>query len=126
MRYVFVGGLAAVANIGLMALCWETLHLHYLVANIIGFLAGMLTNYALCKFFVFTDSISIPRAGEFAIYCIISLISLAIDSGLLWLFTQVFGFHPVVSKVLSTAIGFLWNYFGRKSFYVILKKHQKV
>jgi putative flippase GtrA len=123
-RYVFVGGTAAVANIGMLVFCREIFGWHYLVANLFGFMAGLVTNYALCKFFVFTGEISIPKAGEFFIYCIISAISLLIDTLLLWLFIQVFGIHYLAGKIIATGIGFLWNFFGRKYFYVILKRRQ--
>jgi putative flippase GtrA len=52
------------------------------------------------------------------------MISLLIDSLLLWLFTQIFGIHYLASKIIATGAGFLWNFFGRKYFYVILKRRQ--
>jgi putative flippase GtrA len=121
-RYIFVGGFAAVANIGTLVVCKEIYGLHYLTANIFGFLAGLVANYTLCKFFVFTENIPIPKAGEFFIHGLISVVSLAIDSSLLWVFTRFFGIHYFASKIIATGIGFIWNFFGRKYFYLVLKK----
>jgi putative flippase GtrA len=120
-----VGGFAAVANIGTLVFCKEVFELHYLIANTFGFFAGLVSNYALCKFFVFTEAIPIPKAGEFFIHGIISVISLIIDSSLLWIFIQFFGIHYLASKIIATGIGFLWNFFGRKYFYLRLKKSKK-
>jgi putative flippase GtrA len=123
-RYIFVGGFAAVANIGTLVFCKEIFGLHYLIANTFGFFTGLITNYTLCKFFVFTENVPIPKAGEFFIHGIISIISLIIDSSLLWIFTQFFGIHYFVSKIMATGIGFIWNFFGRKYFYLRLKKRK--
>ena len=48
-RYFFVGGFAAVVNIGLLFILTNFLHIHYLISNAVGFIGGLVTNYILSK-----------------------------------------------------------------------------
>jgi putative flippase GtrA len=123
-RYIFVGGFAAIVNIGTLIFFKEIIGLHYLIANTFGFITGLVTNFILCKYFVFTGDIPIPKAGEFFVHGVISIISLAIDSSLLWICIHFFNIHYLASKIIATGIGFLWNFFGRKYFYQRLKKYK--
>ena len=45
LRYIFVGGIAAVVNIGALYIFTDVFHLYYLVSNIFGFILGLITNY---------------------------------------------------------------------------------
>ncbi|MDR2498208.1 MAG: GtrA family protein [Tannerellaceae bacterium] len=121
-RYIFAGGIAAAVNIGTFAFCTEALSIYYLVGNIFGFAMGLVSNYILCKLFVFTDAISIPKAGEFILHGIVSIISLGIDTSVLWSCTSFLGLYPLASKLVATGAGFLWNFSGRKIIYVKLKQ----
>ena len=56
LRYIFVGGTAAVVNIGSLFVLKECCHIYYLIANIIGFLLGLITNYLLSKALVISPS----------------------------------------------------------------------
>ena len=121
-RYIFAGGIAAVVNIGAFAFCTEALGIYYLVGNIFGFAMGLVANYVLCKIFVFTDAITIPKAGEFILHGFVSIISLGIDTFVLWTCTSFLGMYPLASKIVATGAGFLWNFSGRKIIYVKLKQ----
>ena len=48
-RYLFVGGFAAVVNIGSLYIFKEFMNLYYLLANVLGFVLGLITNYLLSK-----------------------------------------------------------------------------
>lgn len=61
IRYIGVGGFAAIVNIGGLVLCKEIFNFHYLIANVIGFLLGLITNFFLSKKYVFTINSNINR-----------------------------------------------------------------
>lgn len=122
-RYVFVGGFAAVINIGSLYIFKEFFHLYYLVANVLGFLLGLITNYLLSKKFVFnSEKEEMNQAIEFAIYALIGVCGLGFDTLFMWLFTSAIGIYYLLSKIVSTGLVFIWNFFARKILYVMINK----
>ena len=123
-RYLFVGGFAAVVNIGSLYVFTEFAHLYYLVANVLGFLLGLLTNYLLSKWLVFSKENNLNKVTEFIIYAIIGVVGLGLDTGFVWLFTTI-GIYYMIGKIISTGLVFIWNFFARKIIYVIIDKKKK-
>ncbi len=123
-RYLFVGGFAAVINIGSLYIFTEFAHLYYLIANVLGFILGLITNYLLSKWLVFSKENSINKILEFTIYTIIGVIGLGLDTTLVWLFTNM-GLYYMLSKIISTVLVFIWNFFARKILYVIINKIER-
>lgn len=123
-RYLFVGGFAAVVNIGSLYIFTEYLHLYYLVANVLGFLLGLLTNYILSKWLVFAKENKLNKVLEFTIYTFIGVIGLGLDTLLVWVFTTM-GLYYMISKIISTGLVFIWNFFARKAIYVVIDKNRK-
>lgn len=120
-RYLFVGGIAAVVNIGMLYVFTDVCHLHYILSNIFAFTLGLIVNYILSKKFVFQDNVSINKAKEFLIYAVIGVIGLGLDTLLIWLFTDVGSIYYMISKLISTLIVLIWNFGARKLLYKIIK-----
>ena len=120
-RYIFVGGISAIINIGSLYIFTEIVNLYYLLSNILGFLLGLITNYVLSKILVFTNEEKFNKIIEFTIYTIIGLIGLELDTLLLWLFTSM-GVYYLFSKIISTSLVFIWNFGARKISYIIVRK----
>ena len=121
-RYLFVGGFAAVVNIGFLYIFKECFGFYYLVANICSFTLGLITNYILSKAIVFTKEEKINKLLEFIIYAIIGIIGLLLDTLFIWIFTEKIGIHYMLSKIISTLLVFIWNFGGRKCIYLFVKK----
>ncbi len=120
-RYLFVGGFAAVVNIGMLYILTDFFNFYYLVSNIISFVLGLLVNYLLSKKFVFQEEISISQSKEFIIYAVIGIVGLGLDTLFVWLFTDVVKLHYLISKIISTFIVFIWNFGARKILYKLIK-----
>lgn len=120
-RYLFVGGFAAVVNIGMLYVFTDILHLFYLVSNILSFILGLIVNYLLSKKFVFQENTNISKMKEFITYAMIGIIGLGIDTIFIWIFTDIINLHYMVSKLISTVIVFIWNFGARKILYKIVK-----
>jgi putative flippase GtrA len=56
------------------------------------------------------------RPFEFFCFTLIGLGGLALNELFMWLFTDVAGFYYLISKIFSTALGYLWNFFAKKFF----------
>lgn len=121
-RYIFVGGFAAVINFGLLFVMTKFAHMYYLLSNIIGFVGGLITNYILSTKLIFKVEKSINRFAEFTIYAIIGVIGLGLDTLFMFLLTDKMHIYYMISKIVSTAVVFIWNFGGRKLLYVIIEK----
>lgn len=124
-RYLFVGGFAAVINIGSLYIFKEYIGMYYLTANVIGFLLGLIVNYIFSKLLIFTEETDLNKVTEFATYGIIGVFGLILDTLFIWLGTSIIGIYYMLSKIISTGMVFIWNFFARKILYVMLEKNKK-
>lgn len=120
-RYCFVGGFATVVDWALSSL------LFYLVfsgsgyaalCNGLSFVAGLLVNYFLSTFWIFKQSKMQNRFLEFLSFAAIGvvglLLTIGITKGFAWALADVTSLYQILSKVVSTAVAFFWNFFARK------------
>lgn len=114
LRYTVVGGVAFLVDFGSLFLLTDGLHIHYLQSAAIAFLLGLTTNYLLSVNWVFGRRNVSRRSVEFGIFAAIGIAGLGLNELFIWLFTERVGFHYLVSKMCSTALVFLWNFFARK------------
>jgi putative flippase GtrA len=119
-RYFFVGGLAFAVDFGALAFFTEICRFHYLLSNTIAFIFGLLANYFISIFWVFTNSNLKSRKVEFILFAAIGVIGLGLNDLLLWIFTQGLAVYYLLSKILAAAICCLWNFFARK--YLLFNK----
>ncbi len=115
-RYCFVAVGAFVVDYGTYAAVLFLCGLHYyLWANVLGFIFGTLTNYAIAKSIVFRGTPK-SRIGEILLVFLIGGLGLLLQQiGLYWL-TDICFIHPLLSKLIMTVICFFWNFFARKFF----------
>ena len=121
IRYGFVGGIAAVVNIGMLYVFTDIFQIHYILSNVFAFTLGLIVNYILSKKMVFTSQVNISKISEFIIYGIIGIVGLGLDTILLYLFTDKLGMFYMISKIISTIIVFVWNFGARKILYKIIE-----
>ncbi|MFR6586591.1 MAG: GtrA family protein [Ruminococcus sp.] len=125
-RYCFVGGAATIVDWGLSSLLFYfAFHQSYaVIANGLSFVAGLLANYFLSTFWVFRSSKIKSRLAEFMAFAAIGVVGLLLTIGITKLFeitmADVTSAYQIISKVVSTAVAFLWNFFARK--YLIYSK----
>ncbi|MBN8454606.1 GtrA family protein [Accumulibacter sp.] len=106
VRYGMVGGLAFVVDFASLWVLTEGVGLHYLVSASLAFLLGLITNYVLCIAWIFAFRAVRSRAQEFTIFGLIGVAGLLLSNFLLLLFTELAGFHYLVSKGAAAAIIF--------------------
>ena len=122
IRYFFVGGIAAVVNIGLLFILVDIFKINYILSNIISFIFGIIVNYCLSKKFVFTNDTSMNKTFEILMYVIIGILGLIFDTCMLWLFTSKLDLYYKISKIISTILTFVWNFFARKILYKLFDR----
>lgn len=113
-KYLVVGGLAFIVDAVVLRIFTELFGAHYLVSAAFGFLAGLLTNYALSVRWVFVKRKGFAPSAEFAIFSLIGAGGLLLTELFMWLFTDIGGLYYMYSKVLTAALVLVWNFGLRK------------
>jgi putative flippase GtrA len=129
LRYVLVGGLSALIDMGV-----NYAMLYYIfrsdkndifavvVSVAVGFAVGLAVNFILSNFFVFRTAEQRSKGqtvGAFVIYTVVGVIGFGITEGLTVLGTNYIGEEGIWYILLTCivkGIVLVWNYIGRKVF----------
>lgn len=114
VRYTIVGGLAFIADYGLLYLLTEYAGIHYLLSATFSFIAGLIINYLISIQWIFRKSKLKSRMWEFVVFGIIGLVGLGLNNLFMYLLTQHLHLYYMISKLITTAIVMLWNFLGRR------------
>ncbi len=115
-KYLLVGGTAFIFDFSSLFLLTEYAHIQYLTSAAIAFIIGLNMNYILAKYFVFTGSKMKSLKVEYGMVFFISLTSLALNQTLIWFFTEKLFVYYLYSKMISTCIILIYNFWVRKKF----------
>ena len=113
--YLFIGGTAAVVNIGLFLGLFKA-GMPGIAANSIAFFIASLVNYYLCILILFRHKSKWSTSAELLIYFSVALSGWAIDTVVtLYLINKLF-LNPLLSKAIACVICFVFNFVGRRFF----------
>ena len=134
-RSVFVGGVATVADMGVLMLFREQLHTSESLGSVFGFIVGLTVNYVISTFWVFSKAKVKNRAFDFIAFGIIGVIGLGLTLLIIAPFSmdgifgegylikkQLFGTlipidkYYIIGKLVSTVLVYIWNFCARKFF----------
>ena len=113
VRYFFVGGAAAVVDIGIFFVFAKLAGYDYLLVGCIGFLVATAVNYALSVKHVFRSGIRYSKGKEIALVYLVSLVGLAINQLVLYLLIDKMGSEIMLAKLAATGVVFFWNFSAR-------------
>ena len=119
-RYGFVGGVAFLVDYGTLFVLTHYAGVPYLWSAAIAFILGLVTNYLISISWVFQHSGKMRVWQEFVCFAIIGVIGLGLNELIMYVGTDMMHLHYMISKLISTAIVFFWNFFARK--YLVFNK----
>lgn len=123
-RYIFVGGLATVADWAVFYLL-DKLNPHWMyLSTAVAFIVGLGVNYILSISFVFPHGSSHNKLTEFLVYLVTGIIGLGLTELLMFVFVDRMSLGHMTAKVIATAAVFAWN-FGSKKILLYRKRHFK-
>ena len=119
LRYCIVGGIAFLADFGTLVLAQELFLKQFVhgvyVATVLGFVVGLVVNYILSLWLVFTQAKNKGRSfGAFLVFGIIGLLGLGWTELGMWIGIELLEWNYMVVKILVTGVVLGWNYLGRK------------
>ena len=112
-KFCTIGASGILVNMGLLWFLTESVGINYLLSGTIARETAIIYNFILHDFFTFPDQRS-PTLKSFFVrmlkFNLISLAGLGINIGMLWLLTEAFGIHYLVSNLLGIISATLWRY----------------
>jgi putative flippase GtrA len=112
--YLVIGGTAALFEWGLFWLFNHYAGIHYEAATALAFLCSTIFHYFLGNIFVFNSGARYQKGTEITLVLLVSAIGLGFNLLLMYIFVGLCGWHPMLSKMLASAIVVVWNYLSRK------------
>ncbi|WP_024298382.1 GtrA family protein [Methylomicrobium lacus] len=112
--YFIVGGVAFSADFSMLFLLKEFAGFYYVVAASCGFGVGVLINYLLSVYWVFDYRAVDNRYVEFLLFGLIGVIGLILNAAIIYLLTEKMAVFYLYSKIIATAVIFLFNFTARK------------
>jgi putative flippase GtrA len=114
LRSTFVSGLAFGVDFGSLYILTEQAGMYYLHSAAVAFLIGLITNYLLSVSWVFQTRTVQNRFVEFGVFGGLGLLGLVWNLLLLYVLTEWVDCHYLLSKGMTTAVVFAWNFGSRK------------
>lgn len=116
IKYAFVGGCAAIVDVGLFFIFAKYLGFNYLLVGLCTFLIGTLVNYLLSIRIVFQSGAQHKKKKEVLLVYLVSSIGLGLNLLILYICHDGMNIDVGVSKLIATGLVFFWNYLARKKF----------
>ena len=114
IKYVIVGGGAFLIDYAVLYMI-VTLGGHYITATLMGFAAGVTTNYLLCLKWVWKGSQATTFKDIF-IFTAIGVAGLGVTVLLMWLSVDILSIDARIAKIYTAALVLIWNFTLRKIF----------
>jgi putative flippase GtrA len=113
IKYVGVGGTAALVEWLSFALLIGPAHFHYLLAVTVSFITATAVNYVLSASFVFVRGRH-PTHKEIILLYLASTIGLLMNLLLMLFFVGFLSIPAMPAKIAATGVVFFWNFSARK------------
>jgi len=114
IRYACASAIALGWDTGLLWLGTSVLGLPYLLSGAISFVVGLSIVYFLSIYWVFANRWLLNPKYEFLVFASIGAVGLVLNEIILFIFTEIFGFFYLLSKIGSIVAVFAWNFAMRK------------
>jgi putative flippase GtrA len=121
VRQLFSGGIATLVDILIFKLCVVS-GIYPMIAAVISFCLALLTNFTLSRYYVFgeVDRQKKKPAYQLLIYIPVSFVALGIFQMFLLVFYVYLGMDPVLVKIISVPVVFIWTIISSR--YIIFDK----
>ena len=114
VRYFFVGGAAAVVDIGVFVFLVKVFGLPWFPVALLSFVLATGVNYQLSIRYVFSSGVRFAQHHELALVFLVSAAGLVVNQTVLWLLIEKLSWDLVLAKMIATGMVFFWNYTIRR------------
>ncbi len=116
-RYGFWGVITTVLNLFLFYIFIKC-GMKYIISNVVSYFIAVIVSYLFNKKFVFESVANQKKREIFQVikFFVVRVLSISIDSGLLWISVDMMGIDVFFSKIVISVLVILFTYFLNKSF----------
>lgn len=114
VRFVISGGTATAVNLGILFLLTHIFGLWYLTSSVIAFMVAFFVSFTLQKFWTFEDTSRNRLRSQAAIYFLIILFDLGVNTALMYFFVEYLHLHYLVAQLISGVMIAVMNFFSYK------------
>ena len=108
VRYFFVGGVAAIIDIGVFLGLTHVVQISWFWAAFIAFGTATLVNYLLSIFHVFESGERYQRKHEVLLVFAVSGVGLGLNQAIMWLLIEISSAPLLVAKLTAIGCVFFW------------------
>ncbi len=119
--YGMVALIPTAVDFSLLYFLTEFAGLYYLFSLVVAFVVALFFSYFFQKKFTFKNG-SRKYTPQFSVFCLISLVGLLINAGIVFGVVEFFGLWYMFGKVVATGVSYLWNFSAHK--YITFGKFQ--
>lgn len=116
--YGMIGGFSAALDFGVYTLLVSCLAVHYIAANSLSVLAGIVTSFTLNRNYNFRVRDRTPV--RFASFLTVGLVGMAVSNAVLWLLVTRLALDALLSKLLAVVVVAAMQFVANK--YVTFRK----
>ena len=111
--YGVVALIPTVVDFSLMYFLTEFAGLYYMLSLVIAFVIALVVSYFAQKRFTFRNG-SQKYVPQFSVFCLISLVGLVVNAGIVFGTVECLGLWYMFGKVVATGVSYIWNFFAHK------------
>lgn len=129
LKFAVVGGISFLVDFTVYTIMCNVLHIHYIIAGVLGFTVSVVVNYILSMRYVFLSKDDTRKDKEFLIFVVLSLMGMFLNTILLYLCIDILysnlgylkqllsnEWMNIVAKVFATGVVMVFNFITRKIF----------
>lgn len=113
-KFGVVGAIGTLINVGVLFSLTELAKVYYLFSAIISFFIAMTSNFILNKIWTFREEFKEGVSRKFAQFSVVSILALIFNLAFLYIFTEFFGIHYLISQLLAICLSLIINFIGNK------------
>ncbi len=122
-KFGIVGGIATIIDFIIYYICYNSIGLDPLIANIIAFSISVIYNFYASVKWVFDVDNEKNKKVIFVEFIVLAIVGLVISELLLYIFINKLNIHKMISKILATIIVMIFNFITRK---IMLEKRSDI
>ena len=111
IKFLTVGLSGMIIDFSITYICKEKLIINKYISNSLGFSIASISNFCLNRYFTYQSNSS-DIATEFYWFMVISIISLFVYNGIVWIGINKLNFKFYSSKMLAIFFITFWNFFA--------------
>jgi putative flippase GtrA len=111
-RFSIVGGLSVATYYMVFVGLVELFQVWYLLSAVVAFVGYFVVNFTLQKYWAFKNTDSKSVARQLRDFTFMAVINWCVNTGLLYLAVERFGFHYLLTQIVLTVVVSIIAYFG--------------